>query len=153
MRTGALVAGSAAVALVLSACGSGGDTAKPNSSETAKGVSGFNAATKGVVNPSDKKGGTLKLVNNSDPDSFDPARAYYAYVWNFMKGYYVRTLLTNEAKPGDDGLKLVPDLAAPVREINKKLVAFRSYGSIALCIWVVSRKDPRAKIILVWKLI
>jgi peptide/nickel transport system substrate-binding protein len=118
MRTGALVAGSAAVALVLSACGSGGDTAKPNSSETAKGVSGFNAATKGIVNPSDKKGGTLKLVNSADPDSFDPARAYYAYVWNFMKGYYVRTLLTNEAKTGEDGLKLVPDLASALPEIT-----------------------------------
>ncbi|MEV8512707.1 ABC transporter substrate-binding protein [Dactylosporangium sp. NPDC051484] len=114
MRTGALVAGSAAVALVLSACGSGGDKAN----EGTKGESGFNAATKGVVNPSDKKGGTLKLVNQSDPDSFDPARAYYAFVWNFMKGYYVRTLLTNEAKPGKDGLTLVPDLAQALPEIT-----------------------------------
>jgi len=113
MRTGALVAGSAAVALVLSACGSGGDSPKTDASGT-QGVSGFNAATKGVVNPSDKKGGTLKLVNNSDPDSWDPARAYYAYVWNFMKGYYIRTLLTNQSKPGEDGLKLVPDLAESV---------------------------------------
>jgi peptide/nickel transport system substrate-binding protein len=118
MRTGALVAGSAAVALVLSACGSGGSDTKTTESSGPTGVSGFNAATKGVVNPSDKKGGTLKLVNNSDPDSFDPARAYYAYVWNFMKGYYVRTLLTNEAKPGEDGLKLVPDLAAAMPEIT-----------------------------------
>jgi len=113
MRTGALVAGSAAVALVLSACGSGGDSPKTSESGS-QGVSGFNAATKGVVNPSDKKGGTLKLVNNADPDSWDPARAYYAYVWNFMKGYYVRTLLTNQSKPGEDGLKLVPDLADSV---------------------------------------
>ncbi|WP_433058440.1 ABC transporter substrate-binding protein [Dactylosporangium sp. CS-033363] len=117
MRTGALVAGSAAIALVLSACGSGGDS--PKTSESGgSGVSGFNAATKGVVNPSDKKGGTLKLVNNSDPDSWDPARAYYAYVWNFMKGYYVRTLLTNESKPGEDGLKLVPDLAQAMPEVS-----------------------------------
>ncbi|MER7001933.1 ABC transporter substrate-binding protein [Dactylosporangium sp. NPDC000555] len=116
MRTGALVAGSAAVALVLSACGSGGD--KANDSSTPKGESGFNAATKGVVNPSNKKGGTLKLVNQADPDSFDPARAYYAFVWNFMKGYYVRTLLTNEAKPGKDGLTLVPDLAQSLPEIT-----------------------------------
>jgi len=113
MRTGALVAGSAAIALVLSACGSGGDSPKTGESGS-QGVSGFNAATKGIVNPSDKKGGTLKLVNNSDPDSWDPARAYYAYVWNFMKGYYIRTLLTNQSKPGEDGLKLVPDLAESV---------------------------------------
>jgi peptide/nickel transport system substrate-binding protein len=116
MRTGALVAGSAAIALVLSACGSGGD--KPKTSESTSGAGGFNAATKGVVNPSDKKGGTLKLVNQSDPDSFDPVRAYYAYVWNFMKGYYVRSLLTNEAKPGEDGLKLVGDLATDLPKIE-----------------------------------
>ncbi|WP_432995196.1 ABC transporter substrate-binding protein [Dactylosporangium sp. CA-233914] len=113
MRTGALAAGSVAVALVLSACGSGGDSPKSRQSGP-----GFNVATKEVVNPSDKKGGTLKLVNQADPDSFDPARAYYAYVWNFMKGYYVRTLLTNEAKPGEDGLKLVPDLAQALPEIT-----------------------------------
>jgi peptide/nickel transport system substrate-binding protein len=117
MRTGALVAGSAAIALVLSACGSG-DGDKPTTGETKKGETGFNAATKGVVNPSDKKGGTLKLVNNSDPDSFDPVRAYYAWVWNFMKGYYVRALLTNQSKPGDDGLKLVGDLATDVPKIE-----------------------------------
>jgi peptide/nickel transport system substrate-binding protein len=118
MRTGALVAGSAAIALVLSACGSGGDDKKPSTGESTAGVSGFNAATKGVVNPSDKKGGTLKLVNHSDPDSFDPVRAYYAWVWNFQKGYYVRTLLTNASKPGEDGLKLEPDLAEKLPEIT-----------------------------------
>ncbi|UWZ56646.1 ABC transporter substrate-binding protein [Dactylosporangium aurantiacum] len=118
MRTGALVAGSAAVALVLSACGSGGDDKTPSTGESTAGVSGFNAATKGVVNPSDKKGGTLKLVNHSDPDSFDPVRAYYAWVWNFQKGYYVRTLLTNAAKPGEDGLKLEADLAEKLPEIT-----------------------------------
>ncbi|UWP84710.1 ABC transporter substrate-binding protein [Dactylosporangium fulvum] len=117
MRTGALVAGSAAIALVLSACGSGGDDS-PTTNSSAKGETGFNAATKGVVNPSDKKGGTLKLVSHDDPDSFDPIRAYYAWVWNFSKGYYARTLLTNEAKPGEDGLKLVPDLAAEMPKIE-----------------------------------
>jgi peptide/nickel transport system substrate-binding protein len=117
MRTGALAAGSAAVALALAACGSGGDP-KPSATETAKGVSGFNAASNGIVNPSDKKGGTLKLANHADVDSYDPARAYYAYAWNLMKSYYVRTLLTNEAKPGEDGLKLVPDLAAAMPEIT-----------------------------------
>jgi peptide/nickel transport system substrate-binding protein len=117
MRTGALVAGSAAVALMLSACGSGGGDKTPTTPEN-KGVSGFNAATKGIVNPSDKKGGTLKLANNAGPDSFDPVRTYYAWGWNFTKAYYVRTLLTNQSKPGDDGLKLVPDLAAEMPKID-----------------------------------
>ncbi|MEU7872300.1 ABC transporter substrate-binding protein [Dactylosporangium sp. NPDC049140] len=117
MRTGALVAGSVTLALALSACGGGGNTPKADASG-GSGVSGFNAATKGIVNPSTKKGGTLKLVNNADADSYDPARAYYAYVWNLMKGYYVRTLLTNESKPGEDGLKLVPDLAQAMPEVS-----------------------------------
>ncbi|MFC5008695.1 ABC transporter substrate-binding protein, partial [Dactylosporangium cerinum] len=103
---------------MLSACGSGGDDKKPSTGESTAGVSGFNAATKGVVNPSDKKGGTLKLVNHSDADSWDPVRAYYAWVWNFQKGYYVRTLLTNASKPGEDGLKLEPDLAEKLPEIT-----------------------------------
>ncbi|MGI5243873.1 ABC transporter substrate-binding protein [Dactylosporangium sp. CA-139066] len=94
---------------------SGGPT---GSGQTTGGVTGFNAAVKGVVNPSGKKGGTLRLVSNSDPDSFDPARSYYAWVWNFQKSYYARTLLTNQAKPGPDGLKLVPDLAAALPAIE-----------------------------------
>ncbi|MET7403398.1 ABC transporter substrate-binding protein [Dactylosporangium sp. NPDC005572] len=96
------------------------------------GTPSFNAATKGVVNPSGRKGGTLKLVSSSDPDSFDPVRAYYAWVWNFSKGYYVRSLLTNEARPGQDGLKLVPDLATalPTIENGGKKYTFKLKDNI-----------------------
>ncbi|WP_432979513.1 ABC transporter substrate-binding protein [Dactylosporangium sp. CA-233914] len=92
----------------------------------------FNAAINGVVNPSDKKGGKLKLVVNSEPDSFDPVRTYYAWVWNFGKGYYVRSLLTNQAKPGQDGLKLVPDLATalPAIEDGGKKYTFKLKDNI-----------------------
>jgi peptide/nickel transport system substrate-binding protein len=117
VRTGALVAGSAAFAFVLSACGGGGSSGT-NGNGGSKGGSGFNAGIAGVVNPSDKKGGTLKMANNSDIDSFDPARAYYAWAWNFMKAYYVRTLVTNTPKPGKDGLVLQPDLAQALPEIS-----------------------------------
>jgi peptide/nickel transport system substrate-binding protein len=129
MRTGALVAGSAAVALVLSACGGGGDD--PTTDET-KSSGGFNGAVTGVVNPSEKKGGTLKLASHSDADSYDPARTYYAYNWNFSKGYYVRTLLTTESKPGKDGLKLVPDLAQdmPVISDGGKTYTFKLKSGI-----------------------
>ncbi|WP_433086068.1 ABC transporter substrate-binding protein [Dactylosporangium sp. CA-052675] len=109
-----MVAGAAAATLALSACGggsSGDDTSKNNGQ---KGSGGYNAAITGVLNPSDKKGGTLKLTTNPDPDSWDPAIAYYASEWNIMKGFYVRTLLANESKPGADGLKLVGDLATEV---------------------------------------
>ncbi|GAA2645012.1 ABC transporter substrate-binding protein [Dactylosporangium fulvum] len=111
------MAGLATATLVLSACGGGSDNDDTSKANGQKG-GGFNAALSGVVNPSDKKGGTLKLVSHDDPDSFDPVRTYYAWVLNFSKGYYARTLLTNEAKPGEDGLKLVPDLAAEMPKIE-----------------------------------
>jgi len=119
MRAGALVAGAVTATLVLSACGGGGTTSDNSSkSNGQKGASGFNAALTGVINPSDKKGGTLKLTIHDTPDSLDPAIAYYAQVWNLMKGFYVRSLLTNDAKPGKDGLKLVPDLATDMPAIE-----------------------------------
>jgi peptide/nickel transport system substrate-binding protein len=112
-----MVAGTAAFALVLSACG-GGDSTPQGGDNSTKAASGFNAATKGIVNPSTKKGGTLKLANSSDIDSFDPARTYYAWGWNFEKSYYVRTLVTNTPKPGKDGLTLQPDLAQALPTIS-----------------------------------
>jgi peptide/nickel transport system substrate-binding protein len=63
-----------------------------------------------VRNPSAAKGGELRLVNSSDIDSLDPARAYYGYVHNMMR-LYTRTLVTFDAKPGEAGKKVVPDLA------------------------------------------
>ena len=108
LRTGAVVASLAALALVLPACAKS-STPSDNASTGVKAE--FNAATKGMVNPSDKKGGVLKLANSADADSWDPARAYYAWVWD-MQRFYVRTLVTPQAKPGKDSLKLVNDLAS-----------------------------------------
>ena len=107
-RTGVVVASLTALTLVLAACSKSNT---PSGSSSASSASGFNAATSGaVVNPSDKKGGTLKIANSSDIDSWDPARAYYAWAWN-MQRFYIRTLVAPQAKPGKDGLKLVNDLA------------------------------------------
>ncbi|OLE25612.1 MAG: peptide ABC transporter substrate-binding protein [Actinobacteria bacterium 13_1_20CM_3_71_11] len=106
-RTGVAVASVAALALVLAGCAKG---STPGTSGSTGGKSGFNAATEGVVNPSDKKGGTLKFASSSDIDSWDPARAYYAWAWN-MQRFYIRTLVAPQAKPGKEGLKLVNDLA------------------------------------------
>ena len=36
-------------------------------------------ASTSVVNPSDKKGGTLKFANSGDWDSLDPGETYYGY--------------------------------------------------------------------------
>jgi len=112
-----MVAGSAAFALVLSACGGGGSTSS-NPSTGAQGASGFNAGSTGIVNPSDKKGGTLKLGNSYDIDSYDPARTYYAWGFNFTKSFYVRTLVTTAPKVGADGTVLVPDLAQDMPQIS-----------------------------------
>jgi peptide/nickel transport system substrate-binding protein len=118
IKSSALVAGAVTATLVLSACGSGSSSNNNTKDNGQKGSAGFNAALTGVVNPSDKKGGTLKVTNHDNPDSYDPVRAYYANIWNFMKGYYVRTLVTNQAKPGDDGLVLTADLATDLPKIE-----------------------------------
>jgi len=107
VRVGAVVAGTAAIALALAACSTSKGTNTPNTPS----ATGFNAAVTGVVNPSDKQGGVLKLANSSDIDSFDPARTYYAWGWNFSR-YYQRTLVTASAAVGLDGDKLQMDLAA-----------------------------------------
>jgi len=63
-----------------------------------------------VFNPSDAKGGTLRMANSGDWDSLDPADTYYAYSWDFVR-LYGRSLVMFAASPGAEGTKLVPDLA------------------------------------------
>ncbi|MEU3958826.1 ABC transporter substrate-binding protein [Streptomyces buecherae] len=70
----------------------------------------YDAATKGVVNPSKRQGGTLKFVSTMDADSWDPQRAYFGFAWNFSR-FYTRQLLTYAAEPGSGPARLVPDLA------------------------------------------
>jgi peptide/nickel transport system substrate-binding protein len=106
-----MVAGTVAFALVLAACSSKSATPGTNASSGTSGVSGFNAASKGIVNPSTHKGGVLKLAQSADFDSLDPARTYYAYGWNFTR-FYNRTLVSSTPAPGKDSLKLTNDLAA-----------------------------------------
>jgi peptide/nickel transport system substrate-binding protein len=96
-------------ALVLAACGGGGagNNEQPGTQTSA---SGFNAASTSVVNPSDKKGGTLKFANEGDWDTLDPGETYYAYSWNFAR-LYGRSLMMFKSAPGKEGNQLVPDLA------------------------------------------
>jgi peptide/nickel transport system substrate-binding protein len=63
-----------------------------------------------VFSPSDAKGGTLRMANSGDWDSLDPGDNYYGYEWDFIR-YYGRSLTMFKAAPGDEGLKVVPDLA------------------------------------------
>ncbi|MFE6038712.1 ABC transporter substrate-binding protein [Streptomyces sp. NPDC056452] len=110
--TVALVTGGGITALLVDR-GEDKDTSQgtgdgPGSSTRA---TGFDAAVGGVVNASDRKGGTLRLVSSQDADSWDPARSYNGWAWN-MQRLYARTLLTYDTKPGKEGLDLVPDLAS-----------------------------------------
>ena len=110
-RWRALAALAAAAALTLSACG-GGDNGGGggNGGGGTSATPEFNAAIGKVFNPSDKKGGTIKLANSSDWDTLDPGETYYGYSWDFAR-LYGRSLLMFRAAPGDASNELVPDLA------------------------------------------
>ena len=108
-KSRALVAGAAALAMTLSAAAcSGSDADKTDSSNAAKPE--FNAALTKVFNPSEKKGGTIRLANEGDWDSLDPGETYYGYSWNFLR-LYGRGLLMFKPVPGAEGNTLAPDLA------------------------------------------
>jgi peptide/nickel transport system substrate-binding protein len=99
-----------AVALVAAACGGsssgGGGGNKPKAAANV-----FNAGVTGVRNVSDKTGGTLNLIADSDCDYYDPARTYYGHCWD-MQRLFSRSLMGYKAEPGTAGLDVVPDLAA-----------------------------------------
>jgi peptide/nickel transport system substrate-binding protein len=112
-----MVAGAAALTLGLTAACGGGSDDKNTSSNNSSASGSFNAAATQIVNPSDKAGGTLNLWTPQAPDSLDPAIAYYAWTIDFNR-LYSRTLMTYAAKPGKDGLALVPDLAQAAPTIS-----------------------------------
>jgi len=102
-----LVAVIAAGVLGLSACGASNNDDGGN--DTAPKLS--NKGVDSVVDPSDAKGGTLKMaLAGSWGDSFDPGDTYYGYSWNLLRNY-ARTLVMFKPAPGKKGLQVVPDLA------------------------------------------
>jgi peptide/nickel transport system substrate-binding protein len=100
------VALSVAVVTGLAACGGGTDESEEQTTTTPS----FNAAMGKVFNPSDKKGGTIKVANSGDWDSLDPGETYYGYSWDFLR-LYARPLLMFKPAPGAAGNELTPDLA------------------------------------------
>jgi peptide/nickel transport system substrate-binding protein len=108
-RAKGLAAVGVSAALVLAACGGGGASNQQGSSNQSS-QAAFNAALTSVVNPSDKKGGTLKFANPGDWDNIDPGDTYYGYSWNFAR-LYGRSLMMFKSAPGKEGNTLVPDLA------------------------------------------
>ncbi|MDQ6874774.1 MAG: ABC transporter substrate-binding protein [Actinomycetota bacterium] len=107
-RTTAVIAIGAVITLGAAACSSSAKTKNTGTKSTT--TAAFNAAVGKVFNPSDKKGGVLKMANSGDWDSLDPADTYYGYSWNFIRNYG-RTLVVFKSAPGAAGAKLVPDLA------------------------------------------
>jgi len=109
-RRRAVVTAAAGTALVLTlalaACG--GNKASTGGGSTTAAT--YNAGVGKVFNPSDAKGGTLRMANSGDWDSLDPADNYYGYEWDFIR-LYGRKLVMFAAAPGAEGVKLVPDLA------------------------------------------
>jgi peptide/nickel transport system substrate-binding protein len=104
--------GATALAIVAAACGGGGGGSSSSKSSNSSSQSSA-PGTYSVYQPSDKRGGTLQLLDSSDCDSWDPQRTYYAHCWNLQR-FISRTLVTYAAAPGNDGNKLVPDLATTV---------------------------------------
>ncbi|MEV6286266.1 ABC transporter substrate-binding protein [Kribbella sp. NPDC051770] len=100
----------AAVAMSLVACG-GGPKATPGGGSSEGGATAaFDAANNKVFNPSDKKGGTLRMAITENWDSTDPGDTYYGLSWNLVRNY-VRPLMVFKSAPGAEGAKPVPDLA------------------------------------------
>jgi peptide/nickel transport system substrate-binding protein len=110
VRARGLAAVGVSAALLLAACGGGGGSGGNENPGAQSSQAGFNAGSTSVVNPSDKKGGTLKFANEGDWDTLDPGETYYAYSWNFAR-LYGRSLMMFKSAPGKEGNQLVPDLA------------------------------------------
>lgn len=109
------VAVAASLTALMAACGGGG-TGSGGSSSSGSG-STFDAGSTSVVNPSDAKGGTLKIVSADDWDSIDPGNTYYAYSWDFAR-LYGRALMMFKTAPGKEGLQVVPDLASAPGQVS-----------------------------------
>jgi len=105
------VAIAAVIALGAAACSSKSTTTTPGTGSNT--TAAFNAALEKVFNPSDKKGGTIKLANAGDWDTLDPGETYYGYSWNFLR-LYGRSLVTFKPASGKGSDELVPDLAETV---------------------------------------
>jgi ABC-type transport system substrate-binding protein/serine/threonine protein kinase len=78
---------------------------------------GYNAALTEVVNPSDRRGGTLTLAAAGLPDSFDPGNTYQPWIWDLSQ-LYATPLVTYRDCPGSCGLQLVPGLATGLGQVS-----------------------------------
>ena len=105
-----LAATSLSIVVVAGLAACGGGTNESNNNNQGTNTPAFNAAMGKVFNPSDKKGGTIKVANSGDWDSLDPGETYYGYSWDFLR-LYARPLLIFKPTPGAAGNDLTADLA------------------------------------------
>ncbi|MFB9681489.1 ABC transporter substrate-binding protein [Streptosporangium vulgare] len=92
---------------------SGAPAAVPRSAPkptTKPAPTGFDAASASVVNPSARRGGTMRFGAGFVADSFDPGNTYYPSLWNVAR-LYGRSLTMYRPAPGAGGRELVGDLA------------------------------------------
>jgi len=99
-----------ALALGLSACAGGTSTKTGTGSTGSTAKDTFNAGLTAVFNPSEKKGGIIKLADEAAPDTLDPGETYYGYSWDFVR-VYGRALTMFKPAPGKASAELVPDRA------------------------------------------
>ncbi len=90
------------LALTLAGCGGGRSPARQDTT--------FDEASAKVVHASAKRGGTLRLLMTDAPVSLDPGNIGYAYGADLAR-LYARSLVTYAPAPGQEGLRVVPDLA------------------------------------------
>ena len=109
-----MLAAVATASLTLAAC-SGGSSGGGATKSSSGGSAGQNAGLNKVANPSDHKGGIMRVAQSGDWDSLDPANTYYAFSWNFAR-LYTRALVTFSPDPGPP--KLVPDLATSLTRLG-----------------------------------
>lgn len=102
---------------LLTACGSGSSGGSGSGGSATSGAPAYNAGLAGVVNPSAKTGGTIKMALSGTPDSTDPGNTYYAYMWDVSR-LYARPLLSYKDAPGTAGLQLVPNLATGMGQVS-----------------------------------
>ncbi|WP_261574915.1 ABC transporter substrate-binding protein [Frankia gtarii] len=91
--------------------GSNGGSAAGGGATSSAGNGSSAGASDAVLHASDKKGGTLRALNDSDCDYWDPARTYYANCWDQQR-WISRQLVTYVPQPGTP--RLTGDLATAV---------------------------------------
>jgi peptide/nickel transport system substrate-binding protein len=77
--------------------------------------SAYNAAATNILNPSTKKGGTLRLLTGSDCDSWDPGRVTFPWCFNLQR-LMTRTLVGYSGV--NSATRLGPDLATSLGRHN-----------------------------------